>query len=375
MGSREGLVIDSDGHICEPPAVWEKYAEPRYRDDVLQIRVLDQPFGELFHEGRPLAARSGLANPAKACIPGAMSPEVRVTWDDILPGSYDPAARLQVMESEGIDRALLFPSLYLLFGDIRDPRVAAATCRAYNDWIADFCGYDPVRLFGMGIVPLQDVELAVAEARRLAGLGLRGLVIRPERFRGLALYDRRCDALWEVAQGDDLAVAVHGSFGTRMPGFATERYGDNVFFEHMVAHPFGQMAVLLDVVAGGVLDRFPRLRVGFFESGLGWVPYWLDRLDQHYRVMGHFAPELKRRPSEIFRESCFVSMEPGERRGLEWMVERDLAGCVLWGSDYPHYDATYPGAYEAARETFEAVGAAVAARIVDANPRRFMGLG
>jgi predicted TIM-barrel fold metal-dependent hydrolase len=91
--------------------------------------------------------------------------------------------------------------------------------------------------------------------------------------------------------------------------------------------------------------------------------------------MGHFAPELKRRPSEIFRESCFVSMEPGERRGLEWMVERDLAGCVLWGSDYPHYDATYPGAYEAARETFEAVGAAVAARIVDANPRRFMGLG
>src|SRR3990172_11635306 len=71
MGSREGLVIDADGHICEPPAVWEKYAEPRYRNDVLQIRVQGRPFGELFHEGRPVAARSGLANPAKACIPGA----------------------------------------------------------------------------------------------------------------------------------------------------------------------------------------------------------------------------------------------------------------------------------------------------------------
>ncbi len=374
MASREGLVIDADGHICEPPAVWEKYADPRYRDDVLQIRVLDRPFGEIFREGRPLAARSGLANPAKACIPGAMSPEAGVTWNDILPGSYDPAARLQVMESERIDRALLFPSIYLLWGDIRDPRVAAATCRAYNDWIADFCRYDPVRLFGMGIVPLQDVELAVVEARRLARLGLRGVVIRPERFNGLALYDGRCNPLWEVAEGDDLAIAVHGSFGTRMPGFATERYGDNVFFEHMVAHPFGQMAALLDVVAGGVLDRYRRLRVGFFESGLAWIPYWLDRLDEHFEVMGHFTPELKRRPSEIVRESCCVSMEADERRGLEWMVERDLAGCVLWGSDYPHFDATYPGAYEAARETFEAVGADVVARVVDANPRRFMGV-
>ena len=374
MGLRDGLVIDADGHICEPPVVWEKYAEPAYRDAVLQIRAQGRPYGELFHEGRSVVARSGLANPARACIPGAMRPEVEVTWDDILPGSYDPAARLEVMEAEGIDRALLFPTIYLLWGDVRDPRVAAATCRAYNAWIGDFCRHEPARLFGMGIVPLQDVGLAVAEARRLAGLGLRGFVIRPERFNGLALYDARCDPLWEVAQGDGLAVAVHGSFGTRMPGFATERYADNVFFEHMVAHPFGQMAALMDIVAGGVLERFPRLRVGFFESGLAWLPYWLDRLDEHFEVMGHFVPALKRRPSEIFRESCFVSMEAHERRGLEWMVERDLAGCVLWGSDYPHFDATYPGAYEAARESFEAVGPEVSARVVDTNPRRFMGV-
>jgi predicted TIM-barrel fold metal-dependent hydrolase len=370
---RQGLVIDADGHICEPPVVWEKYAEPRYRDDVLQIRRQGRPFGELFHEGRFLQARPGLANPARACIPGAMRPEVEVSWDDILPGSYDPAARLEVMEAEGIDRALLFPSIYLLFGDIRDPSVAAATCRAYNEWIADFCRHDPARLFAMGIVPLQDVELAVAEARRLAPLGLRGIAIRPERFNGLALYDERCDSLWEVAVGDHLAIGIHGSFGTRMPGFATERYADNVFFEHMVAHPFGQMAALMDLVAGGVLDRFPRLRVGFFESGLAWLPYWLDRLDEHFEVMGHFAPRLRRRPSEIFRESCFVSMEARERRGLEWMVERDLAGCVLWGSDYPHFDTTYPGAVEAARATFEAVGPELVARVVDANPRRFLG--
>ena len=83
----------------------------------------------------------------------------------------------------------------------------------------------------------------------------------------------------ECAQADGLAVAVHGSFGSRMPGFSRGRYDDNLFMEHMIAHPFGQMAVMMDLIAGGVMDRFPQLRVGFFESGLGWIPYWLDRLD------------------------------------------------------------------------------------------------
>jgi predicted TIM-barrel fold metal-dependent hydrolase len=227
----------------------------------------------------------------------------------------------------------------------------------------------------MGIVPLQDVALAVAEARRLATRGLRGLVVRPERFGGLALYDPRCDVLWEVAQGDDLALAVHGSFGTRMPGFAVGRYDDNLFMEHMVAHPFGQMAVMMDVIAGGVLDRFPRLRVGFFESGLGWIPYWLDRLDLHFEGMGHHAPGLRRLPSEIFRAQCFVSMEADELTGLRWMLEKDLLRSILWGSDYPHFDCTYPGAYAAARETFEAAHPDAARAIVCDNPRRYMAQG
>jgi predicted TIM-barrel fold metal-dependent hydrolase len=269
----------------------------------------------------------------------------------------------------------MFPSIYLLWGDIRDPAVAAEACRAYNDWMSDFCREDPARLFGMGIVPLQDVDRAVAEAGRLARLGLRGLIVRPERFDGLALYDARCDPLWAVAQADDLAVGVHGSFGTRMPGFAVGRYDDNLFMEHMVAHPFGQMAVVMDLIAGGVLERFPGLRVGFFESGLGWIPYWLDRLDEHFERMGRHTPWLKRRPSEIFREQCFVSMEADELTGLRWMLEKQLLRCILWGSDYPHFDSTYPGAYAAAQQTFDAASPDALPNIVCANPRRFMGIG
>jgi predicted TIM-barrel fold metal-dependent hydrolase len=371
MSSPE-VVIDGDGHICEPELVWTDYTREKYRDRVLQIRTLEGR-SHLCVEGHVRLSRPG-AGPAEACIPGGMQPGRKLTWDDITPGSHDPAARLAVLDEEGIDQALLFPSIHLLWGDIRDPEIAAETCRAYNNWMGDFCREDPSRLYGMGIVPLQDVALAVEETKRLAGLGLRGLVVRPERFRGLALYDERCDALWSAAQADDLAVAVHGSFGSTMPGFARGRYDDNLFMEHMVAHPFGQMAVVMDVIAGGVLDRFPSLRVGFFESGLGWIPYWLDRLDEHFEVMGRHTPWLKRPPSEIFREHCFVSMEAEELTGLRWMIEKGLLDCILWGSDYPHFDSTYPGAYAAARRSFEAAHPDAARKIVFANPRRYLGL-
>ncbi len=373
MSNRPEIVIDSDGHICEPELVWTEYTQAKYRDRVLQIRTLDGK-SHLCIENHMRRTGAG-AGPAEACIPGGMEPGRKLTWADILPGSHDPQARLAVLDEEGIDQALMFPSIHLLWGDIREPEIAAETCRAYNDWMSDFCRESPTRLFGAGLVPLHDVDLAVAEAKRLARLGLRGLAVRPERYNGLALYDERCDALWAVAQADNIAVAIHGSFGTRMPGFAVGRYDDNLFMEHMVAHPFGQMAVVMDMIAGGVLERFPALRVGFFESGLGWIPYWLDRLDEHFEVMGHLTPGLKRRPSEIFREQCFVSMEADELTGLRWMIEKDLLRCILWGSDYPHFDSTYPGAYTAAQQTFDAASPAAAREIVCDNPRRYMALG
>jgi predicted TIM-barrel fold metal-dependent hydrolase len=365
-------VIDADGHICEPEIVWTEYTRSDMRERVLQVRT-EQGQSFVSIEGRDRRG-GGAAGPANACIPGGMAPDTEVTWADILPGSWDPAERLKVMAEEGIDKALFFPSIHLLWGDVHDPAVAAETCRAYNDWMSDFCRQDPDRLFGMGIVPLQDVGLAVTEARRLRELGLKGFISRPERYNDLALYDPACDRLWEVAVADGLALGIHGSFGSRMKGFSSGRYEGNVFYDHMIAHPFGQMAVMMDLIAGGVLDRFPDLRVGFFESGLGWIPYWLDRLDEHFEVMGHHTPWLQRRPSEIFASQCFVSMEADEAKGLDWMRSKGLDHCILWGSDYPHFDSTYPGAYSEALETFEAAGPDVAELVVHANPVRYMGL-
>ena len=178
-------IIDADGHVTEPRALWEEFAEPAFRDRVIQVRQNERGDDQIWWEG---SVRGG--SPVPSCVPGALNDRSRrYHWDDLLPGGYDPARRLDVLDEEGIDQALLFPSIYLLYGNIEDVAVADATCRAYNDWMADFCRRAPERLFGAAIVPLQDVERAACETQRAAALGLRAVTIRPERYNGLALSD------------------------------------------------------------------------------------------------------------------------------------------------------------------------------------------
>ncbi|WP_428116997.1 amidohydrolase family protein [Candidatus Poriferisodalis sp.] len=362
-------VYDADAHIAEPPSVWQEYADPKFRDQIMQCRIMDDGTDAAFAEGKKL--RNGIA---PACIPHAYG--TKVTWDDIVPGSYDPAARLSVMDDEGLAAALMFPSLMLISGDINDAEVAVENARAYNRWMTDFVSEDPNRLFGVGVCPLQSVDGAVAVIEEVANAGLTGVTFRPERYGGLELFSPDMDRVWSAAEHHDLTVAIHGSFGSGMPSFAKTRY-ENQFYVHMVCHPFEQMASVMEMVASGVLDDHPMLRVGFFESGLGWLPYWLDRLDEHKEAMGHLVPRLKRDPTEIFSEQCFVTMEAGEGEAFEQVAAMGLAHTVVWGSDYPHYDCTFPGALAELNETFEGFDDEVSSlrnEVVYTNARRFMGL-
>ena len=368
MGHR---VIDADGHICEPRALWTDYVAAPYRDRTIRV--------ERGRDGRDWVWINGIERknlpPAAACIPSGMEdPAHPPSWDDILPGSYDGAARVRVLDEEGIERTVLYPSLYLLHGDIEDADVAAAACAGYNRWIADMCRDGKGRLDAVGIVPLQSIEKAAAEVEHIARLGLKGVSFRPERYRGLALSDEQLKPFWERIAGNGLFAAVHGSFGSLMPSFASSRYQNN-FFVHMICHPFEQMAAALDIIAGGVLERHPTLRVAFLESGSGWLEYWLQRMDEHVEAMGHAVPWLKRKPSDLFREQCFISIEADEADRLPHLAEKRLDHCIFWGADYPHYDCTYPGAVEELEENLAPLDPALAERIRHGNAARFLGLG
>ena len=368
MGHR---VIDADGHICEPKALWNDYIPSQHRERTIRIERDRDGQDWLWINGtqyRNLA-------PATACTPGGMrDPEHPPTWDDILPGSYDGGARVKVMDEEGIERTVLYPSVYLLHGDIEDPAVAAAACAGYNAWIADMCRDGRGRLDAVGNVPLQSIEAATREVEHVAKLGLRGVSFRPERYKGLALYDERLKPFWEAIAANGLFAAVHGSFGSKMPSFASGRY-DNNFFVHMICHPFEQMAACLDLLAGGVLERHPKLRVAFLESGLGWLEYWLERMDEHFEVMRHHVPWATRKPSELFREQCFISVEADEVDRMPRMRELGLDTRIFWGADYPHYDCTYPGAVADLNQHLAPLGTDLADKVRWRNAAEFLGRG
>ncbi len=364
-------VIDADGHVVEPKAVWTEYIEPEFRDRVIKIRRNREGLDELWIGGEN---RSRPSLPvAAAMIPGGfgdLENARRLTWDDVPAGGGNPHERIKVMDAEDIDAAVLYPSLWLLYGDLDDPKLAAAACRAYDNWMADFCRPYPDRLFAVAPMPLQDVDEAVREMRRVVrDLGFKAVFVRPNPFNGRRLNDPAYEPFWRTAQELDVAVAIHSSFGTRMPTMGSDRYRDPFFF-HMVCHPFEQQGACMDVICGGILEKFPGLRVGFLESGVGWLGYWLDRMDEHFEGMHSFVPWMRTRPTEQFREHCFVTLDPHESM-LKATVELGMERNIMWGSDFPHFDCIYPGVVGEVKRACAALPEAAQRAIITDNARRF----
>lgn len=366
--------VDSDSHLAESPEIWTRYVDSRFRDRTASV-VQQDGVTYLKMEGRvfdelPIAP---------ACYPGGLAnlDETRRTrWEDLPAGGGDPDARLAVLDAEGLNATVLYPTVGLLYAGIRDPEVAAATCNAYNRWVADFCGRDRKRLFAVASVPLQSVDLAVSEMDHAKRLGLVGVMIRPTPYNHRRLNDPAYDRFWAAAQDLDLPVSIHGSFAVAtVPSVADDRYPNHdLFFSHIICHPLEQQMASMDILCGGVAARFPNLRIAFLESGAGWLIYWLDRLDNHFEKLGRFTPWNREKPSTYFRRQCFAAYDADENT-LSYLVDAGLAENLLWGSDYPHFDCHTPGALAELVEHLDGMPAGIQEAILHRNPERYYRLG
>ncbi len=337
-------VIDSDGHILEPPDLWENYIEPKYRE--ICPKVLFTPEGgEILRiegdsaidlgRGKKPVTLGGLGT-IGARAGGVQS--YKVPYLEGKRGGFDPHARIPDMDAEGIDAAVLYPSLALFLGATKDPEFSAATCRAYNRWLADYCKPYPERLFGAAILPLQSIELAVQEMEfAVKELGFRAGFIRPNPYNGRVLHDPANDPLWAAAQELDFAMGIHSGSESGQPTIGFDRFIRGQAVRHLIAHTMEMMAAATSLIMCGVCDRFPRLRIAFLESGGGWMAGWLDRMDRHFDDVGMNDTRLSTRPSDIFRRQCFISFEPVEG-SLKYLAEYLGSDSILWATDYPHAD-------------------------------------
>src|SRR5215831_14252148 len=217
-------VIDSDGHVLEPLDLWENYIDPEFRDRAPR-RFIDTDGKERLRiDGKAFGGRRGLGTL------GAIGARDGVVCDDAMAyeegrkGGFDPHARIPDMDLDGIDAAFLYPSLGLFAGAIEDPQLAAAASRAYNRWLADYCSPYPDRLFGVAMMPMQSIELAVEEMRYARNeLGMSAGFLRPNPYNNRMLGDPDYDIFWAEAQELDFSIGIHEGTGG-MPAVGVDRF-------------------------------------------------------------------------------------------------------------------------------------------------------
>ena len=257
-------------------------------------------------------------------------------------GGYDPRARLEDMDSEGMDASVMFPTAGLHFAAIQDPEVAAALCRAYNDWLYDFAQTDPRRLITVAVIPQADVYEAMKETRRAVGeLGAKGVMWRPNPVGGRNLHEPYFDPMWSLLEELEATLCLHEGTTQNVPQSGLDRY-DNFLFRHVVSHPHEQQMGVLNLICGGVLERHPKLRVASLESGCGWIAHWLERINHHLEYWGHASARLPMKADEYWDRQCFISADPDEAI-IPGIIQAMGDDTIIFASDYPHPDGIFPG--------------------------------
>lgn len=344
MAKNSFKVLDSDMHVIEPPDLWQRYIEPAYRHRAPKGLTRWPRDLSVEVEGKILSIPQ--PSPRSKGVSEREAEEQNEKYKDVQGRDFDEVSQVWAMDKEGIDVAVLFPSrgLFALAMDGLEPDYAAAISRAYNDWLYEFCQTAPDRMVGAAMLPPHDVEAAVGEARRVAGRGFKAIFMRPNRVNDRNWHDPYYDPLWAECERLGVAVGFHEGGRTLLPQVGNEF--DTTMMQHTCSHSMGMMLATVSMIGGGVLERFPRLRVAFLEGNCSWVPWLLWRLDEHYEWRGKYEhPELKLMPSEYFKRQCYVSVECDEQPARH-MADLGYEDNVVFSTDYPHPDSKYPHAVE-----------------------------
>ena len=318
-------VIDCNRHVIEPADIWDGWLEDPFKGQGL-VQV---------GEGHSVTVRG---RPVTQPRPGFLElPEYRGIYSEASAAGFNAESHLKDMDVEGVDVAVLLPTsgMYVVWADHVDSALATALCRAYNNWLHDYCKQDVSRLKPVALVPLQSIDEAIIELRRaVQELGCVAAYMRPNPLVTRKLHNPAYDRLYKEAENLGVPILLHEAGGSVLHQMGHDRF-ETMFEREAVLDPYEMMLALMSFLGHDVLERFPSLNVGYMGAGSGWLPYWLERVDEHWG--GPFGPESpsNEAPSLLFKRQGFVTVEPGERTTPE-VVEEVGDHCIVWGSQYPH---------------------------------------
>jgi len=348
MNADDLILVSVDDHVVEPPQLFEGRLSAKAAERAPYVTRLD--------DGRDVWMFEGNAMPNVGL--NAVSGRVQEEWgldalsfDQMRPGCYDIHERIRDMDVNGVLGSLNFPSLTgfagQLFSTCPDKAIALELVRAYNDWhIDDWCGTYPGRMIPLAIPPIWDPQLMADEVRRTAEKGCHAVTFseNPEKLGWPSFHTDHWDPFWAACCETDTVVCLHIGSSSTLVSTASDAPIDTL----ITLQPMNIVLCAADLLWSPVLRKFPRLRVALSEGGIGWVPYFLERVDYTYR---HHKPWTNqdfgdRLPSEVFNDqilTCFID----DAAGME--VRHHLNGDhIMWECDYPHSDSTWPDAPEMA---------------------------
>ena len=347
MAKQGFRIFDSDMHIMEPPDLWERYIDRKYKaraprgitsQNVRDLRMV-------YPDGREWARKTTRQNNSVGGQNFARNQEI---YRRDAERGWSAEVQLEAMDIEGIDVAVLYPTrgLRALVVDDMEAVFAAAIARAYNNWLYDFCQKDPARLLGAGMISPYDMNDAANEAQRCANeLGFRAVFLRANPLVDHQWHDAYYEPLWSALENLGLSLGFHESTGTGKKQIG-ERLEPNLMLRRAYAQPMEQMLALGSFCAGGVFARHPKLRVAFLEANCSWLPWLLWRLDAGWEREGDvWAPDLCMAPSEYFKRQCVVSVEPDEIT-VKQVIDTMGSDRIVFSTDYPHGDSKYPEAVD-----------------------------
>jgi predicted TIM-barrel fold metal-dependent hydrolase len=352
MGKRP--LISADNHVFEPVTLWQERLPSEYRDrgprlerrdDWLVMAIEGMPDRKLTRtsESTGDGANGGSGFGAHA-------------------GGFDLDGRLKDMALDGVVAEVIYPTFGLFIDMVPAPDLQMACAQVYNDWLAESFLARPDVFIPAAVVPVRDVASAVAEMERVAGLGFKAAMIPTSAPEGLPYNRPDYDPLWKIASEAGMPLSLHTGTGAlpqqeRGPGGAVINYAKVGLLS---------AETLCYFAASGVLERFPQLHLVFVETGAGWFAYCCERMDEAFEEHEQWVnPKLARPPSESVKEQCHVTL--GADRAP--LLTREITGVapLMWASDYPHPEGTFPESQQIVERIFAGVPEAELTAIVSGN--------
>jgi predicted TIM-barrel fold metal-dependent hydrolase len=363
------LILSSDSHVFEPPDLWTTRIDREFRHRAPRMQRIGGADVLVVEDSQVLSGIGLISNAgARFEAPETISGQGR--FEDVHRGGYDPGQHLKDMALDGVAGEVLYPSQGLFYFRVADSALMSAIFRAYNDWLAEFCRTDPARLKGIAMINLDDVQDGVRELERAAGMGLAGAMITE-----YPLEDRRYDLpmyepFWAAAEALDMPLSLHTA--TRRQG-RIRGAGEKTLRDasSRATKAFSPATSMCDLIFSGVFERHPRLTLAIVEFELSWAPHLLDTMDYTYRerheeALYRFKDGM--RPRDFFHRNVVLSFQE-DAVGIRL---RDVIGVdnMMWGSDYPHSESTFPQSRKILAEILAGVPEDEQAKIAGGNTAR-----